>query len=77
MCIFLFIKQKQRDKFYIGHKKPPEGGGNVNIPYMVLTIYLKYVINNSELTTILKQIRMEYAELDKRDRIVGFIFLWR
>ncbi len=49
----------------------------MNIPYMVLTIYLKYVINNLELTTILKQIRMEYAELDKRRRIVGFIFLWR
>ena len=49
----------------------------MNIPYMVLTIYLKYVINNSELTTILRQNRMGYAELDKRDRIVGFIFLWR
>lgn len=44
----------------------------MDIPYMVLTIFLKYVINNLELTTILKQIRMEYAELDKRSRIVGF-----
>ena len=49
----------------------------MNIPYMVLTIYLKYVINNLELTTILRQNRMGHAELDKRDRIVGFIFLWR